>query len=256
MKYMLLIHQGSTPTPNDPDAWNGCRTTSRPTTSIRTAPGRRPHPASTLAAKTRLLEVQEAVEDEVDDDTVFPDERLELVYMCCHPALAVDAAGGAHAADVRVKPHRRPRSPARSSSPRRRWPQRLVRAKRKIRRPASSSGCRPRDDRYLRMSRAVSCCDGGSASWPELRSRGAQGPRHARPPRRARRSGDASAKSCADVANPYPGTRYEGVDLTRITAAGVTCTTARRVARGAHRRALGLPVAAGRSGGSRGTAGT
>jgi len=27
----------------------------------------------------------------VDDDTVFPDERLELVYMCCHPALAVDA---------------------------------------------------------------------------------------------------------------------------------------------------------------------
>jgi RNA polymerase sigma-70 factor (ECF subfamily) len=35
--------------------------------------------------------VQAAVEDEVDDDTVFPDERLELVYMCCHPALAVDA---------------------------------------------------------------------------------------------------------------------------------------------------------------------
>ena len=31
------------------------------------------------------------MEDEVDDDTVFPDERLELVYMCCHPALAVDA---------------------------------------------------------------------------------------------------------------------------------------------------------------------
>jgi len=55
----------------------------------------------------------------------------------------------------------------------------------------------------------------------------------------------ASAKSCADVANPYPGTRYEGVDLTRITATGVTCTTARRVARGAHRRALGLPVANG-----------
>ena len=35
--------------------------------------------------------MQEAAEDEVDDDTVFPDERLELVYMCCHPALAVDA---------------------------------------------------------------------------------------------------------------------------------------------------------------------
>ena len=44
----------------------------------------------TLAAKTRLLEVPEATEDAVDDTTV-PDERLELVFTCCHPALAVDA---------------------------------------------------------------------------------------------------------------------------------------------------------------------
>jgi RNA polymerase sigma-70 factor (ECF subfamily) len=44
----------------------------------------------TLAAKTRLLEVPEAVEDSVDD-TTFPDERLELVFTCCHPALDVDA---------------------------------------------------------------------------------------------------------------------------------------------------------------------
>jgi RNA polymerase sigma-70 factor (ECF subfamily) len=44
----------------------------------------------TLAAKTRLLEVPEAVEDTVDD-TTFPDERLELVFTCCHPALATDA---------------------------------------------------------------------------------------------------------------------------------------------------------------------
>src|SRR6201985_1579463 len=43
-----------------------------------------------LAAKTRLLEVPEAVEDTVED-TVFPDERLELVFTCCHPALATDA---------------------------------------------------------------------------------------------------------------------------------------------------------------------
>jgi RNA polymerase sigma-70 factor (ECF subfamily) len=36
--------------------------------------------------------VPEAVEDEIDaDDTVFPDERLELVFTCCHPALATDA---------------------------------------------------------------------------------------------------------------------------------------------------------------------
>jgi RNA polymerase sigma-70 factor, ECF subfamily len=44
-----------------------------------------------LAAKTRLLEVREETEDTVDDDTVFPDERLELVFTCCHPALATDA---------------------------------------------------------------------------------------------------------------------------------------------------------------------
>ena len=43
-----------------------------------------------LAAKTRLLEVPEAVEDTVDE-TVFADERLELVFTCCHPALATDA---------------------------------------------------------------------------------------------------------------------------------------------------------------------
>ena len=44
----------------------------------------------TLAAKTRLLEVPEATED-VMDDTTFTDERLELVFTCCHPALATDA---------------------------------------------------------------------------------------------------------------------------------------------------------------------
>jgi RNA polymerase sigma-70 factor (ECF subfamily) len=44
----------------------------------------------TLAAKTRLLEVPEAVEDDVDETTI-PDERLELVFTCCHPALALDA---------------------------------------------------------------------------------------------------------------------------------------------------------------------
>jgi RNA polymerase sigma-70 factor (ECF subfamily) len=44
----------------------------------------------TLAAKTRLLEVPEAVEDEMDESTI-PDERLELVFSCCHPALALDA---------------------------------------------------------------------------------------------------------------------------------------------------------------------
>jgi RNA polymerase sigma-70 factor, ECF subfamily len=44
----------------------------------------------TLVAKTRLLEIPEAAEDTVDE-TTFPDERLELVFTCCHPALATDA---------------------------------------------------------------------------------------------------------------------------------------------------------------------
>jgi RNA polymerase sigma-70 factor, ECF subfamily len=43
----------------------------------------------TLAAKTRLLEVPEPREDEVDE-TSIPDERLELLFTCCHPALALD----------------------------------------------------------------------------------------------------------------------------------------------------------------------
>ncbi len=45
----------------------------------------------TLAAKTRLLDVPEAAQDTVDETTTFPDERLELIFTCCHPALATDA---------------------------------------------------------------------------------------------------------------------------------------------------------------------
>jgi RNA polymerase sigma-70 factor, ECF subfamily len=44
----------------------------------------------TLLAKTRLLDVPETMEDEVDETTI-PDERLELVFTCCHPALDLDA---------------------------------------------------------------------------------------------------------------------------------------------------------------------
>jgi RNA polymerase sigma-70 factor, ECF subfamily len=45
----------------------------------------------TLAAKRRLLAMPEAVEDPTMDDTEFGDERLELIFTCCHPALATDA---------------------------------------------------------------------------------------------------------------------------------------------------------------------
>jgi RNA polymerase sigma-70 factor (ECF subfamily) len=44
----------------------------------------------TLSAKLRLLDVPETLEDPVDETTI-PDERLELVFTCCHPGLALDA---------------------------------------------------------------------------------------------------------------------------------------------------------------------
>jgi RNA polymerase sigma-70 factor, ECF subfamily len=45
----------------------------------------------TLAEKTKLLAVPEPTEDTMDESTTFPDERLELIFTCCHPALATDA---------------------------------------------------------------------------------------------------------------------------------------------------------------------
>jgi RNA polymerase sigma-70 factor, ECF subfamily len=43
----------------------------------------------TLAAKTRLLEATQ--EADPMEATTFPDERLELIFLCCHPALSVEA---------------------------------------------------------------------------------------------------------------------------------------------------------------------
>ena len=44
----------------------------------------------TLVEKTRLLEVPEATEEPMEESAI-PDERLELLFTCCHPALALDA---------------------------------------------------------------------------------------------------------------------------------------------------------------------
>jgi RNA polymerase sigma-70 factor, ECF subfamily len=83
----------------------------------------------TLAEKSRLLDRPEAVED-VIDETEIPDERLELVFTCCHPALALEAQvaltlrtlGGLTTADL-----------ARAFLvPEETMAKRLVRAKRKI----------------------------------------------------------------------------------------------------------------------------
>jgi len=88
----------------------------------------------TLVAKTRLLEASEG-SDRMDamsglDDGQFPDERLELMFACCHPALPIDAQvalilralGGLTTAEI-----------ARAFLvPEPTMAQRLVRAKRKI----------------------------------------------------------------------------------------------------------------------------
>jgi len=70
-------------TPANPRAWLVTTARNRAIDRIRRD--------RTLAAKTRLLEVPEATEDEMDDETTIPDERLELLFTCCHPALALDA---------------------------------------------------------------------------------------------------------------------------------------------------------------------
>ena len=83
----------------------------------------------TLAAKTRLLEVPEAMEDEVDETTI-PDERLELIFTCCHPALALD---GQVALTLRTLGGMRVEEIARAFLvPEQTMAKRLVRAKAKI----------------------------------------------------------------------------------------------------------------------------
>jgi RNA polymerase sigma-70 factor (ECF subfamily) len=69
-------------TPASPGAWLVTTARNRAIDRIRRD--------RTLAAKVRLLDVQETAEDDVDETTI-QDERLELVFTCCHPALALDA---------------------------------------------------------------------------------------------------------------------------------------------------------------------
>jgi RNA polymerase sigma-70 factor (ECF subfamily) len=108
-------------TPSNPGAWLATTARNRAINRIRRD--------RTLAAKTRLLDVPQATEYDMDE-TTFPDERLELIFTCCHPALAVDAQvaltlrtlGGLTTVDI-----------ARAFLvPEPTMAQRLVRAKRKI----------------------------------------------------------------------------------------------------------------------------
>ena len=69
-------------TPPNPGAWLTITARNRAIDRLRRD--------RTLAEKTRLLDVPEAVEDEMEEKT-FPDERLELIFTCCHPSLGLEA---------------------------------------------------------------------------------------------------------------------------------------------------------------------
>src|SRR5438874_2609718 len=134
MRYLLLIHQGDTPTPRDPQAWatlsedeqkavfadyqasnqtqgvtpGAGRDPPETATTVRVKDGTPANPTAwlittarnravnrirrdrTFQAKRRLLEATERRAEDVDPST-FRDERLELIFTCCHPALALDA---------------------------------------------------------------------------------------------------------------------------------------------------------------------
>jgi RNA polymerase sigma-70 factor, ECF subfamily len=67
--------------PTNPGAWIVATARNRAIDRIR-----REH---TLARKTGLLARAEELPD--DEETTIPDERLELIFACCHPALAAEA---------------------------------------------------------------------------------------------------------------------------------------------------------------------
>jgi RNA polymerase sigma-70 factor, ECF subfamily len=108
--------------PRNPRAWLMTTARNRATDRIRRD--------RALTAMFRLLVAADRAEVPMNTTTTFPDERLELIFTCCHPALAVEAQvaltlrtlGGLTTDEI-----------ARAFLiPERTMAQRLVRAKRKI----------------------------------------------------------------------------------------------------------------------------
>jgi RNA polymerase sigma-70 factor, ECF subfamily len=69
--------------PDNPGAWLLTTARNRAIDRIRRE--------RTLATKTQLLRTPEATVDEYEDNAAIKDERLELIFTCCHPALALEA---------------------------------------------------------------------------------------------------------------------------------------------------------------------
>ena len=109
--------------PDNPGAWIVTAARNRAIDRIRRE--------KVLADKTALLARLEALPRDPDDMNALPDERLALVFTCCHPALAADVqialtlreVGGLTTTEIA----------AAFLVPEQAMAQRLVRAKRKIR---------------------------------------------------------------------------------------------------------------------------
>jgi RNA polymerase sigma-70 factor (ECF subfamily) len=109
-------------TPENPGAWLVVTARNRAIDRVRRE--------RTLVTKTKLLEVPEAMHVDEEASSVA-DERLELIFTCCHPALGLDAQV---ALTLRALGGLRTDEIARAFLvPEATMAQRLVRAKRKIR---------------------------------------------------------------------------------------------------------------------------
>ena len=111
-------------TPRNPAAWIVTTARNRAIDRIRRE--------RTLARKTELLaRLEELRADEEDDVSSIPDERLSLVFTCCHPALAPEAQIALTLREVSgLQTHEIARA---FLVPEATLAQRLVRAKRRIR---------------------------------------------------------------------------------------------------------------------------
>jgi RNA polymerase sigma-70 factor (ECF subfamily) len=70
-------------TPPNPGAWLTITARNRAIDRVRRD--------RSLAEKERLLELPDEAKEHELEETSFPDERLELIFTCCHPALALEA---------------------------------------------------------------------------------------------------------------------------------------------------------------------